>query len=209
MIFGVSGWKQSGKDTMADILEKEYGFTRVSFAGILKDMVAQEYDIERLWCDDPTRKEYPLLQYPVDPKDDFTSAVCKMMRDEFKEYNGQLYWTPRALCILKGSVNRSITSKYWTSRAIDFIKLNQKLGLNNFIITDMRYRSETVDLSDAFGSDFITIRINRFDDVDTNDPSERDLDNHKFDHVIENRTGYIRYQHKIHKLMKGLGQHED
>ncbi|NVM17939.1 MAG: hypothetical protein HWN80_09500 [Candidatus Lokiarchaeota archaeon] len=44
----------------------------------------------------------------------------------------------------------------------------------------MRYRSETVDLSDAFGSDFITIRINRFDDVDTNDPSERDLDNHKF-----------------------------
>ena len=40
MIIGISGVAGSGKDTAADYLVSEYGFTKVSFAAILKNMLS-------------------------------------------------------------------------------------------------------------------------------------------------------------------------
>lgn len=37
MIIGLSGYATSGKDTVADVLEKNYNFRRVAFADALKD----------------------------------------------------------------------------------------------------------------------------------------------------------------------------
>jgi hypothetical protein len=56
----------------------------------------------------------------------------------------------------------------------------------NFVISDLRYRSEVEQLRQAFGKNLITVRINRFDSVNSTDPSERDLDNYKFDVTIDN-----------------------
>ena len=39
MIIGLSGYAQSGKDTVAEILVEEYGYTRVAFADIIKQAV--------------------------------------------------------------------------------------------------------------------------------------------------------------------------
>jgi len=52
MIIGLSGYAQSGKDTVADVLVKEYGFERVTFA-------------------DPIRK----ILYAIDPKINGNSLV--------------------------------------------------------------------------------------------------------------------------------------
>lgn len=40
MIIGIIGKAGSGKDTVADYLVSKYGFTKVSFASILKDMLS-------------------------------------------------------------------------------------------------------------------------------------------------------------------------
>lgn len=40
MLIGICGFKSSGKDTIADYLVKEYGFIRLSFASVLKDIVS-------------------------------------------------------------------------------------------------------------------------------------------------------------------------
>ena len=40
MIIGICGFQSSGKDTIADLLIKEYGFKKLSFAGALKDVVS-------------------------------------------------------------------------------------------------------------------------------------------------------------------------
>jgi len=217
-VLAISGYKRSGKDTAAAYLV-ENGYLRVSFADVLKDMVASEYDIPRSHCDDPEHKEAPILTLPVIPKDDFTFKVANMLFEELRTENGsraiepyidpsgaflgvmgrdvaQLYWTPRALCILKGSINRAVDSGYWVNRTIDNI-LNislendtRHIAENLFVISDLRYRSEVEQLKQAFGKNLVTVRINRFEHASSTDPSERDLDNHKFDITIEN-TGTL------------------
>lgn len=216
-VVAISGWKRSGKDISAKYLIDNKGFTRVAFADLLKDMVAEEYDIPRTSCDDPTLKEAALEQYPVIPKDDFTLAIAKLMYKEFRSVGGrqpmeyyvdpsgaflgvmgrhveQLYWTPRALCILKGSMNRSVDSNYWVQATIQRInkQFHADLQLNPgketlVVISDLRYRSEIYQLRQTFGAELITIRINRFDICNSDNASERDLDNTKFDVVIENK----------------------
>lgn len=47
MIISTSGFIGSGKDTIADYLVAEYGFKRESFAGALKDAVAQVFGWDR------------------------------------------------------------------------------------------------------------------------------------------------------------------
>jgi hypothetical protein len=50
MIILVSGWIKSGKDTFAELLQKEYNFTQVAFADSLKTYVASKYKIPVSWC---------------------------------------------------------------------------------------------------------------------------------------------------------------
>lgn len=45
MVIGLTGLKGSGKDTVADYLVEHHGFTKVSFAGLLKESVAKLFDI--------------------------------------------------------------------------------------------------------------------------------------------------------------------
>lgn len=218
-VVAISGWKRSGKDTVGEYLKRTYGFSRVAFADPLKDMAAKEYGFPRDHADDPAFKEAPILHQPVSPKDAFSLNLIRFMYKEFRSADGrtpmelvedasgtvlglmsyrqvfgasdvaQLYWTPRALCILKGSTNRAVDSNYWVQTAINQIKTESaKIHLSdNYLITDLRYKNEMNQLRQAFGKNLLTIRVNRFDNCESTDPSERDLDDGKFDVVLENR----------------------
>jgi hypothetical protein len=102
------------------------------------------------------------------------------------------YWTPRALIILEGSVKRSVNSNYWAQKVIkDMVGQGDKL-----VISDLRYKSEAEQLKATFGDDLTLIRVNRFRNVDSNDPSERDLDDYDFDVTIDNYEGDIKVLYK-------------
>jgi hypothetical protein len=47
MIIGICGFQSSGKDTTADYLIKEYGFHKLSFASVLKDIVSIMFNWQR------------------------------------------------------------------------------------------------------------------------------------------------------------------
>lgn len=177
-VIALSGWKGSGKDTSADYLAAEYGFVKKSFASKLKDMVAFTYGVPREDLDSPTRKEMPLVNLPVIPTDRFTEAVHHLLRDELKSG----YWTPRALCILEGSIKRSVYANYWVRSIASEIIDNPN---TNYVISDMRFQSEA-DTLRILIPDIILVRVDRFDIISTNDPSERDLDNYAFDEKISN-----------------------
>lgn len=187
-IIMISGWKRSGKDTSADYLVEKYGFERISFAGPLKDMVAAEYGIPRSHCDDPEFKEKPILSLPAIGSDNFTKAFLQIIGPELKEINGVKYWTPRALCISKGSTNRSVRSDYWVKRAVEEMQKNPE---KTYIISDVRYKTEMNQVIEFAGKEnVISIRINRFETNPSQDASEIDLDDYnKFDHIISNRAG--------------------
>jgi len=46
MVIGLAGKKGSGKDTLANAMVDECGFTKVSFAGLLKESAAALFDID-------------------------------------------------------------------------------------------------------------------------------------------------------------------
>lgn len=238
-LIAVSGWKQNGKDTLADYLIANHEAKRVSFADPLKDLAAAEYEVAREAFDKPELKEQPLLHLPVDPQDGFSRNLCEFMFKEFRNDKGHqaskfsyvdgkfvgtvyykegkpiqidplnwtmdiavdrsvLYWTPRALAILKGSSNRAVRSDFWVAQAISLAKA--KGGL--VVISDLRYKSELKQMRDAFGSDMVTLRIQRYDTSPSTDPSERDLDDAKFDFHVENRGTLADLYAKIEEILK-------
>lgn len=207
-VVALSGWKRSGKDSAVEYLVENHGFKRQGFADALKDSVSKEFQISRNDLDNPATKERPLLDFPVEPKDEFTTMLHRFMVREFRTNGGyapdtgyvkiengkmqtwlfdkweQLYQTPRSLAILKGSVNRSVQSDYWVTKVVENIYNNP---FANFAISDLRYRSEVEQLRKSFGDSLTTIRIERFDTNPSTDPSENDLDDTKFDYVVKNK----------------------
>jgi hypothetical protein len=194
-VIALSGWRGSGKDTVGNFLSS-YGYQRVSFAGSIKDLVSRKYKIPRYYCDDPDYKESPLFQYEVIPQDGFTNMISTFMDKEFCVREGRKYWTPRALCILEGSVARSVSSSFWVEKTMDIIDF-QELS----IITDFRYQSEAKQLRERYGNNLLFARINRFETCKSTDPSERDLDDFIFDVVIENKGSLEELQEKVKVLV--------
>ena len=200
LVIAISGWKRSGKDTAAGHLINKYGALRFGFADTLKNMVSEQYSIPRDFCDNPDFKESPLPEYPVSSKDSFTSTLHNLLIKEFKPLNDTLHWTPRAFCILEGSVKRATNPDYWVNKVIRNILSSD---VNIFVISDLRYKSEIETLKKEFGSNLITLRLNRFDSVDSIDPSEIDLNDYVgFDFVIENKSTVDNLYEKIDKCLK-------
>lgn len=174
----ISGWRNSGKDTAADHLVRKHGFIKLSFAGALKDMVAEQYGVPRHYFDDRELKEKALLQFPLHDKDGFTKQVNGIMCSEMAEHDGALYHTPRSLCILEGSIKRSVDPNYWVKRATRNLDPNK-----NYVISDWRYCSEHEALAHL---NPVTVRVERFLETTSTDPSERDLDSFGFVYLVGN-----------------------
>jgi hypothetical protein len=179
LILSLSAYKQSGKDTLADYLSSAYGFKKISFAAKLKDMVAAQYNVPREFMDSPTHKEMPLTHLPVIHSDLTTESLQRMLSMELRSG----YWTPRALCILEGSVKRAVHSNYWVKYAIQEALED---STQSYVVTDMRYKSEADTINMLFPENRV-IRIDRYSDINTNDPSERDMDDYKWNYVIQNK----------------------
>lgn len=184
-IICLSGWKGSGKDTVAEYLHKEYGYQKLSFAKALKDYVSMYYNLPRSYMDDGKEKERPLMQYPVIGTDSFSATIQELLKSEL--VSG--YWTPRAILILEGSIKRAVHPNFWVSKIINHILTSR---IPKVVITDMRYKSEADSVKSLFlhkadwSLDFW--RISRHTSVDTLDPSERDLDNYRFDVRLSNNA---------------------
>jgi len=237
-VVAISGWKFSGKDTIAKYLKETKNFYHASFAGPLKQSVLTKYKLDPEQIVDIDLKEAPLLQFPVTPKDKFSLGIARLLFGEFKTAGGskalepyedpsgaflgvmgrhceQLYWTPRALMILEGSHERSVNSDHWvqvlTEELADFNDDPPWLDTDNgakpavgVVISDLRYQTEGSLLREKFGKDLILVRINRFDDCDSEDSSERDLDNYAFDVVISNKGSLEDLQQELEDKLCSL-----
>lgn len=181
-VIALSGWRGSGKDTAADYLVQEHGYSQLSFASVLKDTVAEQYGFPRRWCDDREMKDAALVGYPVVSSDPFTAAIHQLLASELDSG----YWTPRALCILEGSTRRSVRANHWVEPIVNYIRRHDYDDGFKFVISDLRYTSEA-DVLQLLVPEIQLVRIERADSIGTTDPSERDLDNYKFDYRVSNR----------------------
>lgn len=208
----VSGHKYAGKDTAAKLLVKEYGFTRFAFADKLKDECSRCYNVPRKFFDDDDLKEAPLLGMKVVGFDEYATTVqhkflythfSTMMRqsppkdklhlitrdDEgvLRYKKVELYWTPRALAVHKGSSERTVNPNYWVNHLDKSLEQNEKV-----VVSDWRYTNEwkrSKELAEARGFTVKTIRIDDGKKATSNDPSETQLDTFEhFDEIFDNKT---------------------
>lgn len=157
MIIGISGKRGVGKTLAQTYLCKEYNMKPVSFANELRD--------------------YAKLAFP------FTDADLSNIAKKEKPWKGH-DWSPREFLIHLGEFMRFHESDYWVNKGIAVCKDHVK---NNYIFDDVRYKNEADAIRKLGG---VILRIERYEkhnpygkNLDT--PSETDLDDFKFDYVVE------------------------
>ena len=160
----------SGKDYVANILVKEYGFTRIAFADILKETVSKRYNI-------------PLV--------DLHTQTGKSKMDSAGISNRQrLIDTAFEL--------RTIDDNYFVKKALESIKAPGFYG--DVVISDFRYPNEYSKLVQSLHNTNVvvwTVKLTRESEVVLDIPSETALESFKFDFTLPNESDYVQSWFKI------------
>jgi len=180
IVIGVSGRASSGKDTFADILVRDYGFTKLSFADPMKLICQEIFDFthDQLWGDSKHR-DIPDTRYRI-------LGTCPHCRQEMVPTPYALgttpvawtctvcseslsaFLTPRlALQTLGTEWGRTLYPAVWTDKLQRDIERNSH---KRWVITDIRFRNELV-VANALGP---TVRLLR-GKTTTNHVSENEL----------------------------------
>jgi len=192
----INGYAGSGKDTGAYYMNDEYACFVYGFADSLKDMCARDHDLDRSKLDDQVYKVAPMLDRPVISDNELTKFIqdhvfchfrtceCKaptkdkkgLTRDEKGRLllNGDtLYWTPRAIMIVKAYTERAIYINYWSD------KLMSISSCDRIVIKDWRNPDELERVKKILPNHkLIQVRIDSPEESNTTDVSERAMDSY-------------------------------
>lgn len=194
----ISGWRRNGKDTIADYLVEKHGYKKLSLAEALKNDVCHVFNLNPICVFNDQAKDLPLAHLPVEEKtDSISQTMLDTVKGEFK--NGHL--TPRALCILLGSLGRAVQNDFWVNKVLAQLDPNV-----NYVIPDLRFQSELASLSKCTTHKAVFTRVQRFDTVDSVNASERDLDAHTFDYMFSNRSGISDLHTAIEQFLEKISK---
>jgi hypothetical protein len=200
MIIGICGFQGAGKDTMANILIKKYGFIKFSFASALKDVISilfcwprelmkGDTDESRLWREKVDEWWSKKLDIPgLTPR----MIIQKIGTDLFSKYFNENIWV-------------HIIEKRIKDAGI----------LQNIVITDCRFPNE-IELLRELGGKIIHIHKNLplwFDNYILGEfcseaeflhSSEKAWILQNFDNTIDNRGSIKDLEEKIDNYIKYL-----
>ena len=134
MIIGICGLIGSGKGTVADILTKEHGFKKISFADSLKDGVSTIFNWDRKMLEGDTKESRDWRE----KQDDFWS------NETGKEI------TPRLVLQLFGTecMRQGFFDGIWVSLVKQKILANPD---KNWVVPDVRFPNEVSTISELGG----------------------------------------------------------
>jgi hypothetical protein len=179
-IIGLTGYAQSGKDTVAKTLIEKFGFTRLAFADSIRDFL---YEVD------------PIVGYVANEPVFLSKVVDRDGWDEAKK-NPEV----RRLLQRIGVAARNQWSKdFWVSQVL---KKMYPAGPNKkYVITDVRFPNEAEALRVLKGQIW---RVTRPGISAVNSHvSESALDNYKFDQVFVNDAGLKDLEDMITIRMRG------
>ncbi len=226
MILCLSGKAGVGKNAVADILVKEYGFASIAFADPIKRVVQEIYKFsdESLWGDSELRS-LPDKRYPREHIFTGTNmsngpcCICGARETPdviFK--NAKCYLNPRyALTTFGTEAGRHCYNNTWIDRTmIDAGKILNKsnykynIGIHgeanykHVVITDARFENELEAVRKEGGS---IVRIKRAGTKEFSHSSETEQDevpDDYFSHVIENFGSLGNLEVSVTEMIKPL-----
>lgn len=161
MIIGLTGYAQSGKDTLANILIENHGYTRIAFADKIRDFI---YAVN------------PMVEPGLYLKD----AVDEMGWDKAKVTITEV----RRLLQDIGIGARTIFgSQFWINEAMRSILRSPDTDMR-YVITDVRFINEA-NMIKANNGQIWRVKRNGVDAVNSH-VSESEMDNFKVDQIFLN-----------------------
>ena len=160
MIIGLTGYAQSGKDTVANILVDRYGFTRIAFADKIRELL---YEANPMYDS--------IVGEPL-----FVKA--KVDRDGWEEAKKSPHI--RRLLQTTGVAARKLFGEdFWVKQALKDISPD-----GNYVIADVRFENEA-DMIKALYGQVWRVRRQNVEPVNQH-VSEVALDDYKFDQILKN-----------------------
>ena len=165
-LVGLSGYAQSGKDTVANYLVREHNFTRLAFADGIRNFL---YEIN-----------------PIAEQDEFFNNIRVQRLVDEHTWDVAKITTPEIRTLLQKlgvGARKVFGDTFWVDQVFNVVKANPE---NNYVITDVRFQNEATALKEVGGSLW---RIERAGVGAANDHiSEHDLDNWTFDTYLHNNS---------------------
>lgn len=126
MIIGIHGFKQSGKDTLADLLVREFGFTKIAFADKLKETLHLIFNVpkDKLWGSDEDKQSLTEVRW---------SDFSKIQRDD--KIDSTFLSIRELMQIFATEVCRSEMPGIW----YQFLDLKRS---DKLIVSDVRFQNE-------------------------------------------------------------------
>jgi len=163
-IIGLIGYKQSGKDTIADYLVKNYNYHKLSFAEPLKEIckILFNFDEEQLYGN---KKEIIDINWNITPRQVYQFVGTHLFRNEIQK--------------LLPNINDNFWVEILKQKIVKLLNENKKI-----VISDIRFLNE-LSMIKSFGS--LIIKITRANNICVNDhESEKYIDIFNYDIAINN-----------------------
>ena len=175
MIIGLSGYAQSGKDTVAELLCLNYGYTRMSFAQPMRDAI-----------------------YTLNPLVEGGNRVADLVDEYGWDVAKANPEVRRLLQVFGTEVGRKqFGENFWVQQAFD------KIEGNKIVFSDVRFPNEAHEIQ-QYGGQVWRINRHNHTPVNTH-KSEHAMDNFMFKHVIYNDGTLDDLSDEVFMLAKQLG----
>ena len=184
MIIGISGKAQSGKDTVCKMIV--YTLWYYNYSQRLKPFGIEHYytTYERFGDVIDFTSHWYKTSF-ADKLKQCLSIILRTSRSKFEDNEfkkSEVEWlgiTVRELLQKFGTAIRNeVSDDFWVKACLNNLEKD-----DNYLITDVRFKSEAKGIKDLEG---IIIRVNREGAGAGNHISEIDLDDYSFDYVINN-----------------------
>ena len=176
MIIGLTGYAQSGKDSVANILVNNYGYTRVAFADPIRELL---YQMNPAVKDGGYRVQSTVDAYGWDVAKTAFPEVRNMLQN------------------LGVGARKTFGDMFWVQQA-----LRQVSPEGNFVITDVRYPNEAKAIRLYEGSQIWRIKRSGVDPVNAH-ASETAMDGERVDQIFVNNGTLEDLQVLISTRMRG------
>lgn len=178
MLIGLSGYARSGKDSVANILVKNYGYERRAFADKLRDVL---YKLNPIVSPSDRRLQDVIdeLGWEGSKKSEYNDEIRTLLQRLGTEAGRQTLW-----------------DSIWVDAAMHDVGPKDKIAF-----ADVRFPNEADAVRDAGG---IVVRVERpgIEAANTH-ASETSLDNYYFDHYLPNDGTLRDLEDRVEELLYG------
>lgn len=174
MIIGITGYAQSGKDSVAKILIEQYGYTRVAFADKIRELLLEIDPI----LEDGHRLSYAVKEFGWDLAK-AKPEVRRLMQD------------------LGVGARKLFKEDFWIKQALAPVLKNQKI-----VVTDVRFENEA-DMIKHFDGQLWRVKRLGVEAIN-NHISESDMNDYKVDQIFVNNGTIEDLESLVKTRMNGL-----